>query len=177
MAFMAILRPGLALGTAAVVVVGLLGCSSAPKAPRSPSGDAARPTVESSAVLDGGTPEDPAEETAQPPRWDESSRLAAVGLAEHATAAWINTAVSESSWRTGLKTWFPPSTLEYYADVDPRNIKAGRVRAAGARVTDESSPYLAVVRVPTNAGAYEVTLSRATALEPWQVEQVEAVQE
>ena len=161
----ALLRPAAGAVLAGALVVG---CTAAPHSGVvTGAATSSVPTIAPSLVLETGGPDG----EAAVPRWDESSRAAAVQLSERAVAAWVNTGRGESAWRTGLASWLSRDAVEFYAAVDPRNIVSAKVTGPG-RVTDDTSPYLATVEVPTSAGVYQITLNRVGPLDPWEVQRL-----
>jgi hypothetical protein len=63
---------------------------------------------------------------------------------------------------------------EAYAGTDPANVSGRQVAGPPAFAADPGSAYLARVVVPTDAGDYEVLLSRTGAGAPWLVRTVPA---
>ena len=75
------------------------------------------------------------------------------------------------SWWADLEPALSAQAAADYAGTDPAAVPARAVTGTAVLV-DDSSAYLASVEVPTDAGAYEVLLSRAGAGAPWLVERL-----
>lgn len=110
--------------------------------------------------------------TAAPyPTWDAAARAEAVAAATAAMSAFAQPAVDETTWWAELAPLLSPAAAAAYAGTDPANVPAQAVTGA-ARLTDDSSTYLAPVAVPTDVGAYLVLLSREGGGSPWLVERL-----
>lgn len=71
-------------------------------------------------------------------------------------------------WMAGIRPYLSPAAVEAYTGTDPANVPVHRVLGAG--VLRSWTPQIARVTVRTDAGMYEVLLSRLDAATPWQVE-------
>lgn len=101
-----------------------------------------------------------------PTTWDEAQRAAAVEAAVAAMSAFARPQLDEASWRAGLESLLTSQAQIDYRHVDPARVPVNAVTGAG-EVVDESSTYVVVVSVPTDIGAYEVTLIRGDGDSPW----------
>lgn len=161
----------LLLASAAV----LAGCASPAGAP------APTPSVSSSSVVypdlaqitpgPTGVPDEDTGEIVTPepvPVWDATSRRSAIAAAEKAMTAYARPSLTFDQWWDELQPLLDQQASVDYAHMDPARIVASQVTGA-ALITDESSPYVAYVDVPTNAGTYGLILSRTDANAPWLV--------
>lgn len=119
-------------------------------------------------ALEGAVDEDTGE-TITPqavPTWDDASRSAAIDTAESALTAFARPTLDHATWWAELSPLLTQQAQLDYSYVDPANVPATAVTGEGA-ITDETSAYVATVAVPTDAGTYDVLLTRTDALEPW----------
>lgn len=154
--------------TAAVVVLAVVlgGCATP-----GGTGAAPPPTLASAATgtESGGVPLDVGAATppvSGSPTWDTKSRNAAGAAGAAAVAAFIRKDLDPPAWAqqlAGLLT--ETAAADYLGDdldrptTDPENVPGTLISGAGVAKPGES-PYLAEVRVPTDAGSYVVLLSR-----------------
>ena len=133
------------------------------------------PTVEGS-TADGPIPADHADVghdnilvTPGPvPTWDEAAMVAAGRIAEDAVAAFVSDA-DDAVWWTTVSPLLSPTAQQAYVGTDPAEVPGSTVLGSPV-LLDAGSAYLARVLVPTDAGDYEVLLSRTEAGAPWLVE-------
>jgi hypothetical protein len=105
------------------------------------------------------------------PVWDAESRASAQSTAAAALAAFARPDLDHSAWWEGFSPFLAPAAAAGYVATDPVNIPVSQVTGP-ARLLEEDSPYLARVRVPTDAGPHVVLLSRTDAAAEWLVEQI-----
>lgn len=86
-------------------------------------------------------------------------------------AAFASPDLTYEQWWAGLGPLLSPAAAAVYSSVDPANVPASAVTGAGV-VVDESSPYVAWVQVPTDAGTYTVLLSRESETSGWLGERI-----
>lgn len=139
--------------------------SSATESPVTSDGPAT-PTIPPGAGGVAG-PDEPVDPTAEPsPTWDADARAAAL---EHATATMtafarptadaLGDEVTERWW-AGLAPLLTVSGQQAYAAVDPAEVPPQQVTGEAVLV-DDTSAWLARVRVPTDVGDYTLLLVRA----------------
>ncbi len=102
------------------------------------------------------------------PTWDEAAMTAAGRSAEDAVAAFVSDA-DNAVWWIKVSPLLSPIAQQAYVGTDPAEVPGSTVFGSPA-VLDAGSAYLARVRVPTDAGDYEVLLSRTEGGAPWSVE-------
>jgi hypothetical protein len=79
--------------------------------------------------------------------------------------------LDQPTWWAELRPLFTPSGAVAYEGTNPARVPVRSVTGPGTLV-DDTSPYLARVQVPTNAGMYVVLLARSTSDAPWLVERL-----
>lgn len=107
--------------------------------------------------------------TPQPvPTWDEQTRHKANEAAEAAMTAFARPFLDYPTWWAELSPLLTQQAQQDYAYVDPANVPAHGV-VGDARITDQTSTYVATVTVPTDVGPYLVTVTRTDATAGWLV--------
>lgn len=151
----------------AMLLIGTTACASS-SPDEAPIGTPSTSTIEPSGPNDVDTelPSAPAS-----PTWDAASRTSAVGAATSTMETFTSHLDDEAAWWRSLEPNLSAQAAADYAGVDPAEVPA-RAVTGEAELVDDSSAYLAVVEVPTDAGAYQVMLSRTGAGEPWLVERL-----
>jgi hypothetical protein len=104
------------------------------------------------------------------PTWSDEARTNAIKAAEEGMRA-FSAKTSSDDWLENLARHLTPAARTAYSTVNPARVPATFVTGAGELV-DESSAYLAVVDVPTDAGVYSVLLQRSADTEPWLIERI-----
>lgn len=102
------------------------------------------------------------------PTWDEAAVVAAGSSAQDAVAAFMSGA-DDADWWTTVSPLLSPTAQQAYVGTDPAEVPGSTVLEVPT-VLDAGSAYLARVLVPTDAGEYEVLLSRTESDAPWLVE-------
>lgn len=181
------------LAAAGVSVAAVVGCSATeadapapsvtvtPEEPQS-ADDPSTPAGEEMTDEDSTTPApapapehpDPSETGAPLPTWDAVVTEEAQDQATAFMRAFARPDLSREDWYAGIAGFLSADAQEKYTTVDPRNIPATALTGE-AVLADDSSVFLAVVEVPTDAGDFAVTLSRSEAGEDWTVERAEPV--
>lgn len=151
----------------AALAVGSTACTgTAPD--HGPNGTTSTSTITPSGPNDVDT-ELPA--PAPSPTWGATDRARAVKAATSAMTIFTDHPDDEAAWWASLEPKLSRQAAADYAGTDPAEVPA-RAVSGEAELVDDSSAYLAVVEVPTNAGTYQVMLSRAGAGAPWLVERL-----
>lgn len=75
------------------------------------------------------------------------------------------------TWLVQMTPLLSPSGYEAYTGTDPALIPVTRVTGAG-RVLPASTDVALIVEIPTDAGAYNVTLTRGDVQAPWLAERI-----
>jgi hypothetical protein len=105
------------------------------------------------------------------PTWDAASRLAATDAAGALVAAFARPDLDATTWWARLAPLLSTGAQLDYASVDPGTVPAHAVTGA-ATLTGDTSPLVATVEVPTDAGTYTVVLSRGDDAHPWLGEKI-----
>lgn len=105
------------------------------------------------------------------PTWDAAGRDAATAHAAATMTAFARPQVSDTQWRADLAPLLTLSAQNAYVAVDPAEVPPREVTGPGV-ITDDSSPYLAWVDVPTDVGTYAVLLVRTAADTAWLTERI-----
>ena len=103
------------------------------------------------------------------PSWDLTAQAEAGLAATTAVAAYVSGGTDDVWWTT-VAPLLSPVAQQAYADTDPANIPGRQVEGPPAVALGSGSAHLARVVVPTDAGDYEVLLSRTGATASWLVE-------
>lgn len=101
-----------------------------------------------------------------PAVWDDQSRAAAVAAAEAALTAYARPGLDHDTWWAGLEPHLTQKAAQDYVDVDPARIPVSKLTGPGTIIQD-SSAYVAMVKIPTNAGRYDVLVIRSGGSAPW----------
>lgn len=176
------LRSAIRAGIATVMALTLSACSgqgeSPSAAPPSPAGPPQQtPAATPATPLDlsqftpapAGVIDEHTGETIQPqpaPTWDAAAQTAATDAAQTAMTAFARPTLDYDTWWSDLSPLLTQQAQQDYSYVDPANVPASIVTGPGVLV-DETSAYVALVEVPTDAGTYTLVLTRDSAAAPW----------
>ncbi len=164
-------------GIATLVALTLAGCAGQGESPSTGTASTGSSGTSSPLALEQFTPapqgavdEDTGETITPQPvaSWDAASRTAVVEAAQAAMTAFARPGLDPQTWWAELAPLLTQQGQQDYAYVDPANVPASAVTGAGSLVQDTSA-YAAVVEIPTDAGVYALTLTRADAHSPWLV--------
>lgn len=112
-------------------------------------------------------------EPENPPVWDDKAEASAVQIAGDVMTAYSRPTLTRDEWWAGIAPYLDAIAARDYAWVDPASIAATRVSTGSITVARGASDRVAIATVPTDAGAYTLTLSRLDAKSPWQVSRIE----
>lgn len=140
--------------------------SSAPGSDGSES--SSEPATDLEDATDNGVVVDP--ETATP-----QDQSAAAGAAEALMRDFARPDLDADSWLAALTPRLSPTGLEAYLGTDPSLIPTRAVTGPGV-VQPGSTILTAIVRVPTDAGSYDVSLSRPDAAAAWLGDRIRPVE-
>lgn len=126
----------------------------------------ARPT-------DGPNPDAPEDDaTVVPvPEAADTSQEAAIVAAEKTVAAFGRPDLPYQDWINGLYPLMTQTGAAAYEGTDPQNVPVRQVTGPGS-ILDGSTEVALIVQVPTDAGTYNVSLSRASADAPWLADRI-----
>lgn len=164
----------------ALVVLGVSGCAPHSGPPTPPPSAAAQtaagqppaPTTTgpSPEALDGPAPVGIPSAT-----WDTPAQAAAITRAEGFMRAFTRTDLPAPRWWAGVTGFLTPQAASDFQGTDPAQVTASHLTGPGAILT-QTAGVVAVVDLPTGAGTYQVTMTRAGADQPWLVSLVTAPQ-
>ena len=134
---------------------------------------------------DQPTPQETATQGAQPqpdhptdhgtvapiPEAPANSQSDALAAARSTMTAFSQTHLSADAWMSGMYPLLSPTGAEAYVGTDPSRIPVHQVTGTGT-ILDGSTDVSLIVSVPTDAGDYNVTLTRASASAPWLAERI-----
>jgi len=102
---------------------------------------------------------------------DEASKAAATDAGVKVMTLFARRAVPASTWWNDLVPVMTGQAAQAYRNVDPANVPATKVTGPG-KVTPASTPQVARVSVPTDAGVYLVILSRTDQDPRWLADRI-----
>lgn len=105
------------------------------------------------------------------PEAASSSQQAAIAAAENIVVVFGRPDLPYRDWIDGLYPLMTQAGAAAYEDTDPRNVPVHQVTGP-ATILDGSTEVALVVRVPTDAGSYNVSLSRTGADAPWLADRI-----
>lgn len=152
-----------------LAALALAGCvnSNDPGPPVSPSSS---PSVTSTNPVNPSPPVDDA--TADPvPEAGTDSQAAAIDTAEKAVTAFARPDLSYDEWISGLYPYLTQTGAAAYEDTDPALVPVRQVTGAGT-ILPASTEVALIVQVPTDAGPYNVSLSRPGPDAPWLADRI-----
>ena len=159
------------------VVLALTGCAAqtAPVAPTSIPAAPSTPAPPSpSNTSEAGSPTD--EATVAPiPEASTDGQAAAITAAEKTVATFAQPTLDASTWMTKMYPLLTQRGASAYEGTDPAQIPVRRVTGPG-RVVDGSTDVALIVQVPTDAGIYNVSLSRTDTSAVWLAERIRPAQ-
>jgi len=149
----------------------LTGCVSSSNEP-APVHTSPRPSMAATPT----TPVDPSprfdDETVQPvPEATEDSQSAAITAAERAVAAFARPDLSYDAWIAGLNPHLTQSGATAYEHTAPANVPVRQVTGRGT-ILPASTEVALIVQVPTDAGPYNVSMSRPSTKAPWLADRI-----
>lgn len=138
---------------------------AAPTPPPSPQ----RPSIAGEADLDEAMPEP----TEAPAVWDDLASASATASAAAALEAFARPGsdVDDATWWQALEPTLSTAAAPIYARVDPRLVPYTRLLQVQP-AQRAGSDLLAAVTATTDAGPYDVLLSREDGNSPWLVERL-----
>ena len=164
---------------AAAAVVAALALTGCVPAPGTQASDGALPTSSSSPTpqrqqdgselpSDGGT-------VIPVPEAGTNTQAAAVTAAEKVVATFGQPTLDAAGWLQQMTPLLSPTGYEAYTGTDPAQIPVTRVTGTG-RVLQASTDVSLIVEVPTDAGPYNVTLTRTDVSALWLAERIRPAQ-
>lgn len=159
--------------TALLITVTLTGCVNT-DAPVAPSPTSAS-TPSASTTVPATPPSDVVEAPPEIPDAGFESVASAVDAAEHVMTLFARPDLEAHEWIDGLYPFLTQQGGFAYEGTDPSLIPCHQVTGPGV-VIGEASEYALIVQVPTDAGLYNVSLTRPTADAAWQTDRIRPAQ-
>jgi len=160
-----------ALGAALSLVAALAvtGCVSDPPQPE-PTQSAA-PTPTSTNPVNPTPPSDTGATVAPVPEAESDSQAAAIDAATAALTAYAQPELPYQQWINGLYPYLTQTGAAAYEDTDPARIPVRKVTGPGI-ILPASTEVALIVQLPTDAGNYNVSLSRPNADAAWLADRI-----
>jgi len=149
-----------------ILVAALAGC-----APNVSPADTATPTATSLRPSSPAPSSDQGAIVAPIPEAEADSQDAAIQAATAALTAYARPDLSYDEWINGLYPHLTQTGAAAYEDTDPARIPVRKVTGQGA-ILPASTEVALIVRLPTDAGGYNVSLSRPTAESAWLADRI-----
>ena len=102
---------------------------------------------------------------------DETSRAEALARGESVMRLFARRDVDAEQWWTDLAPLLTPAAVQAYRYTDPRNVPPTKLTGKAA-LTPASTPLVARVSVPTDAGVYLVLLARTDQSPQWLADRI-----
>jgi hypothetical protein len=118
----------------------------------------------------GSLPEDDAT-VAPVPEAASTSQAAAIAAAEKVVAAFGRPDLPYPQWMDGLYPLMTQAGAAAYEDTDPQNVPVHQVTGSGT-ILPGSTEVALIVQIPTDAGPYNVSLSRTTPDGTWLADRI-----
>ena len=161
-----------ALITAVMVLTGCVGTNTESQDPRQVTSSSS-PTPPSQE--DGTAPPSDDGEVTSVPEAKPDTQTAAAAVAGNVIATFGQPTLDASAWLEQMTPLLSPTGYDAYTGTDPAQIPVTEVTGPG-RVLPASTDVALIVEVPTDAGAYNVTLTRGDASAPWLAERIRPAQ-
>ncbi|MGA6129100.1 MULTISPECIES: hypothetical protein [unclassified Microbacterium] len=149
-----------------VLAAALAGCgvSSAPS-------EAGSPSAASTGSAAPTSPNDTGAIVAPVPEAESDSQVAAVEAATAALTAYAQPELPYQEWVNGLYPYLTQAGASAYEDTDPARIPVREVTGQGI-ILPASTEVALIVQLPTDAGNYNVSLSRPNAESAWLADRI-----
>ena len=129
------------------------------------------PTVTSTSPANPTPPVDVGATADPVPEAGTDSQEAAIATAEKAVTAFARPDLSYDEWINGLYPYLTQTGAAAYEDTDPALVPVRQVTGAGT-ILPASTEVALIVQVPTDAGPYNVSLSRPSPDAPWLADRI-----
>lgn len=152
-----------------LAALALAGCVNGAADP-SPTQPTSSPSVTPTSPINPTPPVDDA--TADPvPEAGTESQAAAITAAEEAVAAFGRPDLNYDEWINGLYPHLTQAGAAAYEGTDPARVPVRQVTGAGT-ILPASTEVALIVQVPTDAGPYNVSLSRTSPDAAWLADRI-----
>jgi hypothetical protein len=109
------------------------------------------------------------------PEAGDDSRESALAAAEKVVATFAQPTLDAETWMNNLYPLMSQAGAAAYEGTDPAKVPVHQVTGAG-KILDGSTEVALIVEVPTNAGPYNVSLSRTGPDAPWLADRIRPAQ-
>ena len=109
------------------------------------------------------------------PEAGANSQAAAISAAEKVVTAFGRPGLDYQTWINGLYPLLTQTGAAVYEDTDPANVPVHQVTGTGT-ILPGSTEVALIVKVPTDAGPYTVSLSRPGSTAPWLADRIRPAQ-
>jgi hypothetical protein len=168
---------GLAVVIACSAAV-LTGCSSTPEPPPSAPSSSVPVTVPSGLTpAPTGVPEQHDDGSTGSPKpgstlaLDDAARSSALDRGQKVMELFARRNVTAQQWQADLAPYLTPQAAQAYSHVDPANVPPTKITGK-VTLTPASTPLVARVSVPTDAGVYLVLMSRSDDSPVWLADRI-----
>jgi len=160
----------LVAGTAIAVLVSVLaGCSGSAMPPDGMA--SGTPNLTSTSPINPTPPADTGATVAPVPEAESDSQAAAIAAATAALTAYAQPDLPYQEWINGLYPYLTQTGAAAYEDTDPARIPVRKVTGQGI-ILPASTEVALIVQLPTDAGDYNVSLSRPNADAAWLADRI-----
>lgn len=171
-------RLGALAAVTACLATALAGCSSTPEAPPTGSSTSAPVTVPTGlSPAPSNVPEEHDDGSTGSPMpgstlvLDDAARATAIERGTKVMTLFARRDVSATQWQADLAPYLTPQAATAYQYVDPKNVPPTKITGK-VTLTPASTPLVARVSVPTDAGVYLVIMSRSDASPTWLADRI-----
>ncbi|MBT2519069.1 hypothetical protein J7E29_16630 [Streptomyces sp. ISL-90] len=103
------------------------------------------------------------------------TEASAIAAAEHVMTLFARPALDAQAWIDGLYPFLTQQAGYAYESTDPVNVPCKQVTGSGT-VTGEPTEFAVIVQVPTDAGLYNVSLTRTGPDAAWLADRIRPAQ-
>ena len=154
------------------------GCSSTPEPPTSSPSSSVPVTIPSGLTpAPTGVPEQHDDGSTGSPKpgsslvLDDAARASAIERGTKVMTLFARRDVPATQWQADLAPYLTPQAATAYQYVDPKNVPPTKI-TGNVTLTPASTPLVARVSVPTDAGVYLVIMSRSDDSPVWLADRI-----
>lgn len=152
---------------ALVLTVTLAGCVS----PSPEAQPTLKPTSSATSTPNPDGPSDAVETPPSLPAAGSEASGSAIAAAENVMTLFARPSLDAQAWIDGLYPFLTEAAGFAYEGTDPSNVPCSQVTGAGT-VTGEPTEYAVIVQVPTDAGLYNISLTRTGPDAEWLADRI-----
>ena len=157
---------------AVLALTGCVGGSTPPGTPAPSTSASTPPTAPGPAV-----PDEPTDDASvlPVPEAGTDSRADAITTAEKVVTTFGQPTLDATTWMNNMYPLLTQTGAAAYEGTDPAQVPVHQVTGVGI-ILDGSTEVALIVQVPTDAGLYNVSLSRPGASAPWLADRIRPAQ-